>query len=644
MEPRTHGGQPSRKRHRGGPGEAPRDMKGCAVGCYIWGQRLPIMVDVMVLGNSLLEHGVKAQKVLCINEDTAQNGIANLMRAFWHFVPVKHVPLPRHLKGSEQSRLQGVYSKLQTVKIFSSGTERQQRFLLMDADMLVRANLDDVFAQEVPAGVMRGDTDSCLFEPRPSHTYFYAGNTMKRGDSHPAMKGGINGGLVLFEPDANTYDDMMEKLYSFTPKTKMAEQEFLSYYWGRTAEWHAMHKKYNFQIHQLYFASPEPPPAQDRQSSFAYMVDHPNEIRVFHFSADQKPSQILIDSMASVQGWLKLEDHLEEHARYMMSAHGSRNPALHEHPEWIDKIEKLLRDAHHEWFEAWKRTYVNVVNFVLEAAYKKMVFLQTDDGDYVGCPTCGAEWHTEEIEENPSTIRDHLLFNCAGIGNIRIPVKHQTNLLTLFFVPCGAQVESKLCYLAEVYRHYVGVERPSRTISLPPLPLNPSQQPQILLPHYTIPSFVLATTEDKEVDASTQTGQEPEASCKAMQRRYTRGLTTLGNPKNFFCYREGPQRAADWQKTLETVSEAGQWLIKHEAKITAFTSSKARGSSTSSSSGQPMMTLTPKGSATGGPSAAPAVVTPPWRQQEPPVRPTSARPSTHVPKTWMPPPPPPPRR
>ena len=40
------------------------------------------MVDVMVLGNSLQEHGVKAEKVLCINDDTKLNGIADLMGAF----------------------------------------------------------------------------------------------------------------------------------------------------------------------------------------------------------------------------------------------------------------------------------------------------------------------------------------------------------------------------------------------------------------------------------------------------------------------------------------------------------------------------------------------------------------------------------
>ena len=68
-------------------------------------------------------------------------------------------------------------------------------------------------------------------------------------------------------------------------------------------------------------------------------------------------------------------------------------------------------------------------------------------------------------------------------------------------------------------------------------------------------------------------------------------------------------------KTLDTVNEAGTWLIKHE-ESSAFTQSKARGSTpASSSSGQPMMTATAKEPATGGPPAARLQVTPPWQQQ-----------------------------
>ena len=181
---------------------------------------------------------------------------------------------------------------------------------------------------------------------------------------------------------------MMCELQDFRPKTKQAEQEFLSFYWGKKGALNAIHKKYNFQIHHLYFATPDVPPGAESQTSFAHMIDRPEEIRVHHFSADQKPSMILVNDMASIEGWMQIEDHLREHARYMMEMHGHKNPSLHSQPEWKGKIEQFLRGAYLEWFDAWKRTYVNVVNYVLETAYNKMVCTRTDDGDHVRCPCC----------------------------------------------------------------------------------------------------------------------------------------------------------------------------------------------------------------------------------------------------------------
>ena len=195
------------------------------------------MIDVMVLGNSLKETGLKASRLLCINEDTAELSIAMLMKAFWNFVPVTHLELPEHLHATAQRRLQGVYSKLQTIKIFDVRPNRMRRFLLMDADMLVRFNIDDAFAHNVPAGVMRGDRDSRLWENRPAQSYFGPRHTMREGDTYPKMIGGINGGLILFEPNLHTYDDMMRVLENWIPHTRQAEQEFLSFYWARNKTW-----------------------------------------------------------------------------------------------------------------------------------------------------------------------------------------------------------------------------------------------------------------------------------------------------------------------------------------------------------------------------------------------------------------------
>ena len=280
------------------------------------------------------------------------------------------------------------------------------------------------------------------------------------------------------------------------------------------------------------------------------------------------------------------------------------------------------------------------MNYVLETAYNMMVWTRMDDGEHVRCPCCEEEWHREDVERNSDIIRDHLLFNCDVLASeIKIPVKHQINLMTFFFVPCGPQVESKLYYLAEVYKFYVGKNKPSRSIFMAPLPLNPDQQPQILHPLYTIPPHVLAVTEDRGVDASTVTDEEPQATLKAIKRRYERGINSLREPDNIYCWKNNPPRAEEWKATLANVNEAGNWLIKYEEKL-QFTQSKARGSApaSSSSSGEPMLMAKAKWSPE-APTAIRFAETPPWRQQELPPVPPKARP---VKKDGPPVPPPPP--
>ena len=53
---------------------------------------------------------------------------------------------------------------------------------------------------------MRGEADTNLGERRPADTYFFRGdeNTFTR-EGQP-MKGGINGGLVLFEPSESVHE------------------------------------------------------------------------------------------------------------------------------------------------------------------------------------------------------------------------------------------------------------------------------------------------------------------------------------------------------------------------------------------------------------------------------------------------------
>ena len=46
--------------------QAPQDMRQCATGSYLWGTKLAVFVDILVLGQSLEEHGNKARRVLSV--------------------------------------------------------------------------------------------------------------------------------------------------------------------------------------------------------------------------------------------------------------------------------------------------------------------------------------------------------------------------------------------------------------------------------------------------------------------------------------------------------------------------------------------------------------------------------------------------
>ena len=76
---------------------------------------------------------------------------------------------------------------------------------MLDTDMLVHSSPDGLFSYRTPAGVMRGHGISCWFESRPTHTFYPAG--WKLGDK---LAGGINGGLVLFEPSILEFEQMEE--------------------------------------------------------------------------------------------------------------------------------------------------------------------------------------------------------------------------------------------------------------------------------------------------------------------------------------------------------------------------------------------------------------------------------------------------
>lgn len=83
------------------------------------GGKTAIMLDYLVYGYSLRKHSAKPTKVICCNDDTRKLPTRRLLEAFWRSIPVSHARVPESLKGSELARFEGVYSKMQTWRLFA---------------------------------------------------------------------------------------------------------------------------------------------------------------------------------------------------------------------------------------------------------------------------------------------------------------------------------------------------------------------------------------------------------------------------------------------------------------------------------------------------------------------------------------------
>ena len=602
---------------------------------YIWGKDTTSIIDVLVLGNSLHEHNVRGSRFLCVNDDTLEMKIAKLAEAFWMFMPVSPIGLPKHLAGSEQHHLQGLCSKLQTLKLFDSDFCKKDRILMVEAALLVRSNIDDMFAVQTPAAVMKEEEDTSHVERRPDSRFSRRQWRKKSDESDNSNVGGIKGGVVLLKPDSEEYEQIIWGLQQLHSSTKKAEQEFLNWFYERYVEWYDLPKMYNFETNELFMPLPANIPGRRGPNSCYHLVTNPAGIKVLHFNTRNKPSCILRDEMVSVSGWLQLEVHLKHAAQSMRDEHASSNPEINDHPKWLEQNEEVHQDVHDEWFEAWKRTYVNVIAFVVHSAFNDIIREIRGGPLYYECSACQKVWLHDDVVSDPELIRDHILFNCRTMAaKVCIPVQHMTNLMAFLFVPCGRQVESKLLYLSEVYNFYKGfAHMPGRNETR--LTFDFHKQPEILLPNYSIPESILAVTEKEGKDAAYTDTNEPEVTARAHMRRYQRAMETIRNSR-VHGWVDDEGKAKTWWQTLYTADSSCRYLIEHVDELpprrqatSCLAPSSSSGSQAASSSTTSMQsTLEPvTGLLLGG--------TPPWRMRPPPPS---------VSNRMHPPPPPPPTR
>ena len=210
-----------------------------------------------------------------------------LLQLFWEVREFKHLKVDARLAEFTNPRLAGVWSKLLAWKLMAGEFDK---VLLLDTDLVVVGSVDAIFQGPAPAAVMRGTGDWSPEKPRPAESYF----------RNRDLVGGINGGVVILVPDADEHERMLTTLPHFAPRASTqvagAEQDFLSWYFA--GRMHALHRCWNFQVHQLSLSGRR---ASD-QSELMKLMRCPKDVKIWHFSTDYKPAHVMLGTATPMKG------------------------------------------------------------------------------------------------------------------------------------------------------------------------------------------------------------------------------------------------------------------------------------------------------------------------------------------------------
>ena len=513
------------------------DNKNCAWCCYIWGTKDRYIIDALVLGKSLKDSGTRVRMVACVDSRTLGLPIAKTLEMYWEIMTVNPLSVG-HLAGTEMKHLEGVYSKLQVWKLFDNNDEwKCARVVMLDVDMMWRGKVSDaIWNASTPAAVMRGNTDSSQVFPRTLSTYFVNGDVGKYERGETKMVGGINAGLIVFTPSTKEFEKMYAiiKNGKWFPRTQMAEQEFLSYYFGKTASWHALGPQYNFQTHQLFLSSDwEPPRGQSTASKYYQMMNDPQLIFNWHFSGKLEPVDCLCD-------YFRVDD--DEAAKDCKIHTLAMESLRHEKNKMPDKFKqnlshlKLITSVHkqatEEWLHCFAGMYKDLFARTLHSINVRALTYSEYDAHYnfeYTCKACDHCW--ESLDELQREGQEHVLVDCPNIrAHIAMPIGKLPNLILLPLPPVGKHVIAQLTYLGAVLLRWHRYDELSWELCAicdePSSHKRDADMLRICLPMYAS-SYGPLMPPIPDADSEERPQTSPHPNARTYKRRFETAMNTL---------------------------------------------------------------------------------------------------------------------
>lgn len=269
----------------------------CAYVINLWGASSDYALGALVLGHSIKRTGSLHARV-CLHTKDVPASFVRLLSEIWEMRLVEHVEacLPQLSFQDEATphRFDKVFTKLRAMELTDFA-----KVLVMDIDLIVRANIDELFEVRAPAALRRGMNDSKwplkTGDPIPGAAFFIG-----RDDNPKWSWGqgtGINAGVMLLQPNQAVFDQMaVEILEPNNPSHARGngpEQDYLSRFWS-DAPWSQIGVEYNFQLHQMFFSLH---PKWAGNSERAQLLLTPEKIKIVHYSGEPtaKPWHRIMD-------------------------------------------------------------------------------------------------------------------------------------------------------------------------------------------------------------------------------------------------------------------------------------------------------------------------------------------------------------
>jgi hypothetical protein len=228
----------------------------CAV---IWGANLGYTLGALVLGQQLKNLKSEHDCILLHTDDVPENFL-DVLRFVWgtsKVQEVEYIDAVDTVYMSKGNAFDGVFTKLSAWMLTG-----YDKVLLMDVDTIPLHLPDSLFELEAPAALVRGPT-RVQHGSKVDGRRFFAGEPKAATGAAGANKdewawhtqGGINAGVILLQPNENTFQAMRLELMSehhpeHLPSTG-PEQDYLTRFFA-SAPWHALDCKWNYQPHHVY--------------------------------------------------------------------------------------------------------------------------------------------------------------------------------------------------------------------------------------------------------------------------------------------------------------------------------------------------------------------------------------------------------